>query len=64
MKINHSSVRGFIRFAVLTAFIASLLWRFYTIMKFGGKKSTDVDSDSDSGEMMDDTDAYAEEEGE
>lgn len=64
MKINHGSVRGFIRFAVLTAFIASLLWRFYTIMKFGGKKSTDVDSDS--GEMMDDSDAaaYAEEEGE
>ena len=59
MKINHSAIRGGIRFFVLTAFIASMIWRLYVIMKFGGTKvddqsPTEEDSDDDSDDYGDD----------
>jgi hypothetical protein len=60
MKINHSAIRGSIRFFVLTAFIASMLWRLYVIMKFGGTKDESQqaeDTDTDSYEYTDD-DSY------
>lgn len=50
MKVNHSAIRGGIRFFVLTAFIASMIWRLYVIMKFGGSKVVEkspVDDDDD-----------------
>lgn len=51
MKINHSAIRSVIRFVVLTAFVSSLMWRIYNIMKFGGKVEktdpNDVDRDDD-----------------
>ena len=51
MSINQSKIRTVVKFSIFAVFIVGVVWRFYNIIKFGGKKDTSepqVEGDDDS----------------
>lgn len=38
MKVNHGAIIGTLKFLIFGAFISSIIWRLYVIVKFGGTR--------------------------